>query len=291
MTEKEMLRQQWLAKFQKAQLHDSWGQLLEAQEEYQFLAGAIAGKQGNPGITSPEKDTMHRLALCLSARHQALQTLSEQITSQDMSTLIPVFEALFSGNEMPFPLDPRKYQGARAVKPTVEGEIMCGEAEEPNTDWHQARRVMNTVRGTVVSIRIEKIGLKDAQDYIDPYMTVIVADNAPKPNMVDTHDTPVSIERRATHVMFNHTVYLNISLEDMQKQGAALFFEFKHYKPKKKKVSTRCWAFMELSELRADDEMVLELYQKPTDLKKKSIKLHTEKQLYLHLFASFINSS
>merc|ERR1711879_348616 len=127
-----------------------------------------------------------------------------------------------------------------------------------------------------------------AQDYIDPFMTILVAD--PRTNLLDTHDTPIAKERRATHVVFNHQVYLNISLEDMQRQGAALFFEFKHYKPKKKKTSTRCWCFMELDELKRDEEIVLEVYHKPTDLRKKAIKLHTEKPLYLHLFASFVHS-
>merc|ERR1739845_89500 len=139
-----------------------------------------------------------------------------------------------------------------------------------------------------VSLRIEKIGLNDAQDYIDPHITILIAD--PRTNLLDTHDTPIAKERRSTHVIFNHQVYLNISLEDMRRQDAALFFEFKHYKPKKRKVSTRCWAFMELSELTRDEEIVLEIYHKPTDLRKKSVNLHSEKQLYLHLFATFVHS-
>ena len=40
---------------------------------------------------------------------------------------------------------------------------------------------------------------------------------------------------------------------------AAIFFEFKHWKPKKKKMSTRCWAFMELQEMRPDEEIALEM--------------------------------
>jgi len=76
----------------------------------------------------------------------------------------------------------------------------------------------------------------------------------------------------------------------LTRQNAALFFEFKHYKPKKKKVSVRCWSFMELSELKRDEEIVLEIYHKPTDLKKKKFKLHSEKPLYLHLYATFISA-
>lgn len=40
--------------------------------------------------------------------------------------------------------------------------------------------------------------------------------------------------------------------------GFAIFFEFKHYKPKKATVSTRCWAFMERDEIK-EGTAVLEL--------------------------------
>lgn len=286
--EKEALRTQWLDKFQKAQQADSWGQVVEAQEEYQMLAAVVAGKQVMPFIASREKDTMHRLCLCLSARVQALKTLNETITCMDMKALEPVFESLFTGREPDiFPVDSFKFHSAQPVKPSSGGEIVCGDGEE-HSEWQQHQAVLKTVVGTVVSLRIEKMGLKDAQEYIDPFMTVIVADG--RTNLLDTHDTPLARERRATHVIFNHQVYLNISLEDMRKQQAALFFEFKHYKPKKKKISTRCWAFMELNELKRDEEMVLEIYHKPTDLRKKAIKLHSEKPLYLHLYATFVRS-
>jgi len=285
--EQDRLRASWADMFQKAVQADSWGQVVEAQEDYQRLASIVATKQGAPYIASADKDMMQKLCLCLSARVQALKTLNETITSFDMKALQPVFDTLFTGRELDqFPIESFKFQSVQLVKPTTHGEIVC-EGDE-HSDWQQQQAVLKTVVGTVVCLRIEKIGLKDAQDYIDPYMTVIVSDC--RANMIDTHDTPVARERLPQHVFFNHQVYLKVSLEEMQAQQAALFFEFKHYKPKKKKVSTRCWAFMELSELKRDDEMVLEIYHKPTDLRKKAIKLHSEKPLYLHLYATFVRS-
>jgi len=256
------------------------------------MASTIAQKQGEPMINSREKDTMQRIVLCLSARVQALSALSaiDGITSADMKLLEPVFEVLFTGREPEvFPIEPHKFSHAQPVKPSNDGEITeAGEEKNSASDWQQSQAALRSVSGTVVCIRIEKIGLKDAQEYIDPFMTVLVADT--KTNLLDTHDTKPAQDRTATHVRFNHQVYLNISLEDMQRQSAALFFEFKHYKPKKKIISTRAWAFMELNELKMDDEMVLEIYHKPTDLRKKKLKLHSEKPLYLHLFATFIRS-
>jgi len=288
--QKDILRSQWTLQFRKAQQADSWGQVIEAQDAYQGMAASIAAKQGMPSIASKEKEVLQRIALCLSARAHALSSMGDDaITSADMKSLQPVFEVLFTGAEPEsFPIEAHKYSSGTPVKASAEGEIICAEADDVYSDWQLSQAALKSVSGTVVCIRVEKIGLKDAQDYIDPFMTIQVAD--PKGVVVDSHDTLACKERSATYVVFNHQVYLGISLEDMHKQAVALFFEFKHYKPKKKKVSTRCWAFMELNELRRDEEIILELYHKPTDLKKRKVRLHSEKPLYLHLFATFIHS-
>eukprot|EP00811_Abedinium_folium_P033239 NODE_6218_length_1692_cov_10.115655.p1 GENE.NODE_6218_length_1692_cov_10.115655~~NODE_6218_length_1692_cov_10.115655.p1 ORF type:complete len:291 (+),score=55.35 NODE_6218_length_1692_cov_10.115655:62-934(+) len=290
MNEKDQLRVRWLTQFRQAQQADSWGQVVEASDEYQTMAAVIAAKQGLHLITSMEKDTMHRLVLCLSARIQTLQTMEETITSTDMKLLEPVFESLFTGNEPKvFPIEPSKFQRAQPVTPSTGGEIVCGDGDEAHSsDWHLSQAALRSVTGTVVAIRIEKIGLKDAQDYIDPFMTILVAD--PRTTLLDSHQTPIAKERGARQLMFNHQVYLKRSFEDMHLHNAALFFEFKHYKPKKKKTSTRCWCFMELNELKQDEEIVLEIYHKPTDLRKRRLKLHSEKALYLHLYATFIHA-
>lgn len=302
VSEKELLRTQWLQRFVAAQQADSWGQVVEAQEEYQRMAEMIAHKQGLPFVTSSEKKTMHRLVLCLSARVQVLNDTSGRegtITSADMKLLEPVFGALFSGAELDgFPIEQHKYTAARSVRPSVEGEIICvaapghGEHEDemisadreaPHSDWQLSQAALNSVHGTVVSLRIDKIGLKDVETYIDPIMTIKVVDD--KGVEMDSQDLAVAQVRRFQHVYFNQQLYLKVSLEEMQQRNAAIFYEFKHYKPKKKKVSTRCWSFMELNELKADEEIILEIYHKPTDLRKKKLQLHSEKQLYLHLFA------
>ncbi len=57
--------------------------------------------------------------------------------------------------------------------------------------------------------------------------------------------------------MLGNTVHIQTPLENFKKDWA-IFFEFKHYKPQKKKVSTRCFAFMELDEIKPG-EIMLEL--------------------------------
>lgn len=291
---KDNIRAQWMQRFKQAVQYDIWGQIVEAQEEYRALAQLIAVKQGQIFVTSHDKDTLHRLVLCLSARVESLEKATNganTVSSSDMKLLENVFESLFTSEdptpEQAFPVNPNKFHGAIPIHPTSsEGDIICGDKSETANDFYHSHQAVTNVKGTVVSLRLDKIGLKDAQFYIDPLITVLIMDQ--KGGIMDKHDVPTSAKGRATYISFNHTVYLNVSFEEMHSASATVFLEFKHFKPKKKKISTRCWTFMELPEMKRDEEIVLELYTKPTDLKKKKLKLHTEKPLYMHLFATFI---
>ena len=101
---------------------------------------------------------------------------------------------------------------------------------------------------TLLTIKIEKIGLKDAGQCIDPYITVSVKDL----NGIDltpVQDTPVASRKEDTYVHFNVDIELQKHVEKLTK-GAAIFFEFKHYKPKKRFTSTKCFAFMEMDEIK-----------------------------------------
>uniref|UniRef100_A0A8C0G5H7 Axin interactor, dorsalization associated n=1 Tax=Bubo bubo TaxID=30461 RepID=A0A8C0G5H7_BUBBB len=133
---------------------------------------------------------------------------------------------------------------------------------------------------TLLTINIEKIGLKDAGQCIDPYITVSVKDL----NGIDltpVQDTPVALRKEDTYVHFNVDIEIQKHIEKLTK-GAAIFFEFKHYKPKKRFTSTKCFAFMEMDEIKPG-AIVIELYKKPTDFKRKKLQLLTKKPLYLHL--------
>ena len=51
----------WAFKLEKAVDHDSWGQIIEALEEYKELASLIASQHSDSRITSPQKELMHRV--------------------------------------------------------------------------------------------------------------------------------------------------------------------------------------------------------------------------------------
>lgn len=68
-------------------------------------------------------------------------------------------------------------------------------------------------------------------------------------NIEDSQDTPTMIEREALAINFNVTVQIQQPLEEIP-GGSAIFFEFKHYKPKKSFISTKCFSFMEMDEIK-----------------------------------------
>eukprot|EP00741_Cyanophora_paradoxa_P003326 tig00000692_g3232.t1 len=135
-------------------------------------------------------------------------------------------------------------------------------------------------RGIVVEI--DRIGLKDYHEYVDPFITVSVLDS--QGMAVENHqDTPISTMRKPDYVIFGTAVQIQTPFDKLP-NGAAIVFEFKHWKAKKKKNSVRCWSFVEKSELK-QGPMVLELYTKPMvpTRKQNKLSLFTSKPLYLHI--------
>lgn len=68
-------------------------------------------------------------------------------------------------------------------------------------------------------------------------------------NIEESQDTPVMNEREPSAITFNTTIQIQRPLEEIP-GGSAIFFEFKHYKPKKAITSTKCFSFMEMDEIK-----------------------------------------
>ena len=64
-----------------------------------------------------------------------------------------------------------------------------------------------------------------------------------------SQDTPLANQKEGSHIQFGVSVLIRSPLEELP-EGAAIFFEFKHYKPNKKRVSTKCFSFMEMDEIK-----------------------------------------
>uniref|UniRef100_A0A8C5X6F9 Axin interactor, dorsalization associated n=1 Tax=Malurus cyaneus samueli TaxID=2593467 RepID=A0A8C5X6F9_9PASS len=211
---------------------------------------------------------------------------------EDLKKLEPILKNILTYNKE-FPFDVQPVPLRKILAPGEEEHLEFEEDDEEggagagSPDSFPARvpgtllpRLPSEPGMTLLTINIEKIGLKDAGQCIDPYITVSVKDL----NGIDltpVQDTPVALRKEDTYVHFNVDIEIQKHIERLTK-GAAIFFEFKHYKPKKRFTSTKCFAFMEMDEIKPG-AIVIELYKKPTDFKRKKLQLLTKKPLYLHL--------
>uniref|UniRef100_A0A8D2D9G5 C2 Aida-type domain-containing protein n=1 Tax=Sciurus vulgaris TaxID=55149 RepID=A0A8D2D9G5_SCIVU len=210
------LLQRWGASFRRGADFDSWGQLVEAIDEYQILARHLQkeaqAQHNNSEFTEEQKKTIGKIATCLELRSAALQSTQsqEEFKLEDLKKLEPILKNILTYNKE-FPFDVQPVPLRRILAPGEEEHLEFEEDEEEG--------------GAGAG-------------------------------------SPDSFPARVP--------------------GAAIFFEFKHYKPKKRFTSTKCFAFMEMDEIQPGP-IVIELYKKPTDFKRKKLQLLTKKPLYLHL--------
>uniref|UniRef100_A0A6I8QHV7 Axin interactor, dorsalization associated n=1 Tax=Xenopus tropicalis TaxID=8364 RepID=A0A6I8QHV7_XENTR len=282
MTDLNKILHKWSASLKKGTDFDSWGQLVEAIDEYQILARQLQKEAQSPANSS---DFTEDQKVCYTQSQ-------EGFTLEDVKTLEPILSSILTFNKE-FPFDVQPIPLRRILAPGEEENLEVEEEEEDggagvgSPDLFPARvpgtllpRLPSEPGMTLLTIKIEKIGLKDAGQCIDPYITVSVKDL----NGIDltpVQDTPMATRKEDTYVHFNVEIEIQKHVEKLTK-GAAIFFEFKHYKPKKRFTSTKCFAFMEMDEIKSG-QLVIELYKKPTDFKRKKLQLLTKKPLYLHL--------
>ncbi|XP_016362366.1 axin interactor, dorsalization-associated protein isoform X2 [Sinocyclocheilus anshuiensis] len=275
--------QKWHASFKKGTDFDSWGQLVEAIDEYQILARQLQKEvqsSNSHDFTEEQKKTLGKFATCLEMRSAALQCTQsqEEFKLEDLKKLEPIIKNILTYNK-DFPFDVQPVPLRKILAPGEE-ENLEEELDAGTGAGTLLPRLPSEPGLTLLTLTIEKIGLKDAGQCIDPYITVSVKDlNGIDLNPVQ--DTPVATHKEDTYIHFSVDVEIQKHLEKLPK-GAAIFFEFKHYKPKKRFTSTKCFAFMEMDEIKPGP-IVIELYKKPTDFKRKKLNLLTKKPLFLHL--------
>ncbi|XP_062857256.1 axin interactor, dorsalization-associated protein isoform X2 [Trichomycterus rosablanca] len=256
--------QKWHASFKKGTDFDSWGQLVEAIDEYQILARQLQKEvqsSNSHDFTEDQKKTLGKIATCLEMRSASLQSTQsrEEFKLEDLKKLEPIIRSILTYNK-DFPFDVQPVPLRKILAPGEEENLDIEEDLDNATGASLTQSFPTRVPGTLLprlpaepgmtllTLKIEKIGLKDAGQCIDPYITISVKDlNGVDLNPVQ--DTPVATHKEDTYIHFSVYVEIQRHLEKLPK-GVAIFFEFKHYKPKKRFTSTKCFAFMEMDEIK-----------------------------------------
>lgn len=293
-SETEKLVDGWKHKFTQATDFDSWGQLVEAADEYFKLARMMKSSTAlNQELFDENKSKIIRkVASCLEIRAKSLQLMKSppDIELADVRQLSEVMKNLLKSKKADIPeeinqqmKDLRLASGISTPSPEP---IPSLPEEQSVTQLTTSSfnsllpRILADQDETLVTVRIEKIGLKDASSHIDPFFVVSCKDIAGV-DLCPSQKTPTAARRDDTYLYFGTDVEIQICIEKMAR-NSAIFFEMKHYKPNKRMTSSKCFAFMEQDELKSGP-CVIELYKKPADYKRKKLALLTSKPLYLHL--------
>eukprot|EP00994_Dinema_validum_P007601 NODE_636_length_1480_cov_71.000000_g473_i0.p1 GENE.NODE_636_length_1480_cov_71.000000_g473_i0~~NODE_636_length_1480_cov_71.000000_g473_i0.p1 ORF type:complete len:293 (-),score=63.79 NODE_636_length_1480_cov_71.000000_g473_i0:547-1425(-) len=266
---------------------ESFGHVLEATESYQTLVTQLGAELKEKQVTSlsgDERACIIKLQQVCNARALMLKStnaLRFSVTLEDMQLLKKDFPKLFNG--LPFPISttslPVLQQPAREDDDATLFTDNGGKLHPCPTKLVPGDRILK--------IHIKEVGLKDAMTYLEPSICVSVRDGSGSLLSNGEQETPHPVGRRTdTSIPFDATVFISTPINKLP-EDAGIFFEFRHYKPKKKKVSTRCWSLLTMDEVK-EGAATLEIYAKPADYKRKKFVHHSVKQLYLHVQLSFI---
>lgn len=291
MTEKSRIVKQWCVYFEKGRDFDSWGQLVEAADEYSRLARDMGRycALGNNMFQADQTKLVQKISACLEKRSRTLlstQAREDEISFDDIKKVGEVLRNINTGWDGPFPV--------RVEEPKTSTPAAAGYGEENGSEFVTSGAEGGTLLPRIpyeegfhrLVVQINQIGLKDSHVYLNPFFTVSVKD-ANSVNVTPPQDTPISNRKDGKFIKFGVDVEIQKPIEKLPR-GTAIFFEFKHYKPKKDIVSTRCFAFMEQDELKPGPACI-ELYQKPTDFYRKRLNLLTQKPLYLHVTLNILD--
>mmetsp|Transcript_22727 Transcript_22727/g.32084 ORF Transcript_22727/g.32084 Transcript_22727/m.32084 type:complete len:304 (+) Transcript_22727:45-956(+) len=297
--DKKTVKGQWSRILKNALDADNWAQPIEAMEEYEKLVQLIDKQIPElMGLTSDERGTLMKFRHAISLRIEMLGDINsaDGLSLKDIQRLAQVLDDLFV-RPVNFPIT---MSGYTAIPSTPKHEPQKSDHQVLGLDSITEKKKDNSTIGTLkpplnaspgqttMEVYVDKIGLKDAQTYIDSRITVSVVDGSGR--VLDTQDTSTCKQQKPSYVVFEQPVHLQVPWEKVKSNGYKIFFEFKHHKPKKKKISTRCFAVMESHEIEQrfqQPAVCLELYRKPTDFSLKRLNLFTIKKLYLIVSVTF----
>ncbi|OQR80449.1 axin interactor [Thraustotheca clavata] len=271
MSEADVKRhRQWTKQLNRAVEADGWGQVLEAVEAYEQTSMLILQDLPHADISPEQQDLIEKVVVTINLRATCLGSLDghgSRPTKDEMEDIAQVLESVLQRTPRVFPLD-------------------LAELDPPPATEKTSKAATGDTRDQRLSILIDKIGLKDAERYVDPQ--IIVSCYCDEGGFIEPkQEVPISTMLDPPYIGFNHTITLETTMPTLHSRNCVIFFEFVHYKKEKRKKSVRCWTMLELDEIQPR-QLILELYAKPCDVHRKQIRLLTEKPLYLHLTLTFV---
>jgi len=280
----------WSLLLKKSTDFDSWGQLVEAEMEYKMLIKNIRNNIDKVDKKFQIK-ILQKSVLILQYRISVLKGEDDSVDLplQDVKLLKPVLKNFIKILPHDFPASLEKIINSYGDElPTLLGNVDNALRERDNNFKKSSQKYSTLLPKLTpeagkryVSMKIIKIGLKDARQMIDPFIQVTCKDDLGV-DICTSQSTPTPSVKNDNYLIFNVNVELQMPIEHMP-EGSAVFFQLFHYKAKRRATKVKCFAFMEVDELKSG-QCVIEIYKKnSSSLKRKKLELLTTRPLYLHL--------
>lgn len=293
----------WKTQLKNAVDCDSWGQVDEAEDLYRSLYTAIKRemKREDTLFNDTEKSSLEKLKTLLKTRVQDEAKSSPGATAGGVTILNNLGKRAKmmlekengtsgvgdqSDDTDDDANDPRKKRSSSSAKgaksekntKTEKGSKDENSKEKNSVDEEEGEEDAEVdFQNKPIKLIIDAITMKNAPDLIDPCIRLSIRDD----NGYEI-SSPVKSRngqnRKGDAIEFDHEFTL-MSRKEFPKRGA-VFLEFLHYKPKARKVSTKCFAVLEKDELETGKKM-LELYAKPVDFSRKDLSLFSKKNFHL----------
>lgn len=293
-------KSRWISVLTEALEFDAWGQIEEAIDEYKMVDRLIGSSVDELKCSTNDAAIAVKIANVCLLRCDTLQPPEDMndnhqdVTLEQVKSVVPILQALFSGRKRgpkteDFPiviasssirqLQPREsesvFENDMLISPKASSRFQVDKKNRGGTLLPPPKFL--APGDVTMSVDIIMIELINPQQYDKPIMTIsVVADDG---TCVSTQDTPPSTKVTSSGITFNNVAHIQESVSDFNQHNYSIFFEFRHWKSKKKINSVKCFSFLELRDItkRANKQTSLELYKKPTDFLKRKVTLFSKK--------------
>ena len=219
---------------------------------------------------------------------------ASELSMHDFALFMHFLKHRVNGGELPYEVDAERrayFLGAPEMieqppsPPTIYAETVEDSDQMPAPSTYQtsfneastsnAASAPQNASGDRLRIFIESVAnVKEASKMSSTHFGVTLVDGEGTP-IEPSQNTPIGVQVGPDDVMrVQGGVTLN-SLPAEWPEGSAVVLELRHYKQKEKKMSTRCWSFMEKESIRLG-LFGLPLAAKPADTKRRKVKLYNK---------------
>jgi len=294
----------WEIMLEECLKYDRWGQVVEAQETYRKWVEDVGvvlreGKTDLPGdqyrqvrcLQATLRDRITNIQYhgqsVLQDSHRSSRGREPGINCEELAKIQERFRGHFLEN-VPWPIQ----IDAHTIEDGGDDDDSQGDAF---SDHRGTLQGPPREKGTYLKLTIDSIGLKDATTYLDPFITVSVRSGPSDKHLwgLEQNTPQPKAKAEGQHIPFGGVpVFIQTPLDELVRQKANIFLEFKHWKPKKQKVSVRCWSMLGWDELEKAENCTkeLEIYAKPADFSARTFHKHSVKPLYLTIGVTMLSN-